>query len=667
MADSWEDIDSKQPKKTSGLNPAASSFSFNPAVASWSPGGPSVGAAPSQSPMPAAQVMSADKVASVSRGVQEISISAAPLAAAPAAPAAPAASQGGVQESKDQSEEPPCVEGGEGEDDIDENDPLWKATLQVAGGDRAKAIKMLEDPDALMANPEINRIIAEGAGETSLEVVEGQYPEEAAAGAAKAEEGAPGADKSQGGRRTGSKNGAEAKEEVVEKEATDEDPREHLNLVFIGHVDAGKSTLSGNILYLTDFVDKRTIERYEREAKQRNRESWFLAFIMDTNEEERAKGKTVEVGRAHFATEHKRYTILDAPGHNAYVPNMIQGAVQADVGILVISARKGEFETGFDRGGQTREHALLAKTLGVRYLVVVINKMDDPTVKWSKERFDECVTKIRPFLRQQCGYAVKKEVKFIPISGLSGANVKQQVKDDVCPWWAPMVKGGENNTAEGTLLELLDKLHMDDRHAERPLRVPVLDRYNDRGTMVLGKVEQGTLTEGTQISLMPTGQVSKVDSIYINEERVKSAKPGENVTVKVVCSDSDVMRGFVLCSSVQPCHAATLFVAQIALVELTEQRPIFTAGYDAMCHCHTCEEECTVVEILSVADRKTGAKKRQRFAKEGAMVTAKFKVDRSMCMESFEEMPHLGRFTLRTEGKTIAIGKILAVQQKPAK
>ena len=167
-------------------------------------------------------------------------------------------------------------------------------------------------------------------------------------------------------------------EEVVEVQ--EEDPREHLNVVFIGHVDAGKSTLSGNILYLTGYVDKRTIEKYEREAKQRNRESWFLAFIMDTNEEERAKGKTVEVGRAPFETEAKRYTILDAPGHKNYVPHMISGAAQADVGILVISARRGEFETGFERGGQTREHAMLCKTLGVRFLIVVINKMDDPTV-----------------------------------------------------------------------------------------------------------------------------------------------------------------------------------------------------------------------------------------------------------------------------------------------
>merc|ERR1719491_1279904 len=211
----------------------------------------------------------------------------------------------------------------------------------------------------------------------------------------------------------------EAKPEIPIQEG---DPREHFNLVFIGHVDAGKSTLSGNILYLTDNVDKRTIERYEREAKERNRESWFLAFIMDTNEEERAKGKTGEVGRAHFNTDVKRYTILDAPGHKNYVPNMIMGASQADVAVLVISARKGEFETGFDRGGQTREHALLAKTLGVSFLVVVINKMDDPTVNWEKTRFDECVKKLRPFLKS-CGFTIKKEVKFMPISGLSGANV----------------------------------------------------------------------------------------------------------------------------------------------------------------------------------------------------------------------------------------------------
>merc|ERR1719296_207530 len=193
------------------------------------------------------------------------------------------------------------------------------------------------------------------------------------------------------------------------------DPREHVNIVFIGHVDAGKSTLSGNILYLTDNVDKRTIEKYEREAKERNRESWFLAFIMDTSEEERAKGITVEVGRAHFETEAKRYTILDAPGHKNYVPNMIVGASQADIGILVISARKGEFETGFEKGGQTREHALLAKTLGVDKLVLAINKMDDHSVEWAESRYTEIKDKMSPFLKTS-GFK-DEQVMFLPLSG----------------------------------------------------------------------------------------------------------------------------------------------------------------------------------------------------------------------------------------------------------
>jgi len=191
------------------------------------------------------------------------------------------------------------------------------------------------------------------------------------------------------------------RQETIQKvlaELNAEDPREHMNVVFIGHVDAGKSTTAGQILFLTGGVDDRTIEKYEREAKEKNRESWYMAYIMDTNEEERAKGKTVEVGRAHFETEKKRYTILDAPGHKSFVPNMISGASQADIGVLVISARKGEFETGFERGGQTREHAQLAKTLGVSKLVVAINKMDDPSVvengnAWSQERFDDIVAK----------------------------------------------------------------------------------------------------------------------------------------------------------------------------------------------------------------------------------------------------------------------------------
>ena len=209
--------------------------------------------------------------------------------------------------------------------------------------------------------------------------------------------------------------------------------KEHLNIVFIGHVDAGKSTMGGNLLYLCGMVDKRTMEKYEREAKEAGRESWYLSWALDSTPQERAKGKTVEVGRAYFETDTRRYTILDAPGHKTFVPSMISGAAQADVAILVISARKGEFETGFEKGGQTREHIMLVKTAGVSKVIVVINKMDEPTVKWEKGRFDEIVGKLTPFIKA-AGFG-PKDVTFIPVSAFTGANLKDPLDKQLCPWY----------------------------------------------------------------------------------------------------------------------------------------------------------------------------------------------------------------------------------------
>jgi peptide chain release factor subunit 3 len=183
-------------------------------------------------------------------------------------------------------------------------------------------------------------------------------------------------------------------EQVVEVDET----RQPASLVLIGHVDSGKSTISGNLMFLMGVVDQRTIQKYKEEAKEKNRDSWWLAYVMDVNEEEKAKGKTVEVGRATFDTPKKRYTIFDAPGHKNYVPNMIMGAALADFGALVISAKRGEFESGFDLDGQTREHVQLAKSLGIHKLVVVVNKMDEPSVKWSKDRFTEILSSLKPFI-----------------------------------------------------------------------------------------------------------------------------------------------------------------------------------------------------------------------------------------------------------------------------
>jgi peptide chain release factor subunit 3 len=433
--------------------------------------------------------------------------------------------------------------------------------------------------------------------------------------------------------------------------AMEGDPREHLNVIFIGHVDSGKSTLSGSILYLTGQVDKRTIEKFEREAKERNRDSWFLAYIMDTTDEERAKGITVEVGRATFETEHKRFTVLDAPGHKNYVPNMIAGAAQADVGVLVISARKGEFETGFERGGQTREHALLAKTLGVRVLVVVINKMDEATVQWSKDRWDECVSKITPFLKQS-GYNTAKHVHFIPISAMSGANVKDRAPKAMCPYY------------DGpSLLELLDGLSVAGRDPDGPLRVPVVDRYADRGVISMGKVESGTLRLGQEVLIMPQGLKARVDAVFINDTEVGAAKPGENVKIKLKgVSEDELFRGCVICDRVNPpVPVVTQFEAQLMLLEL-DHRALFTAGYDGVLHIHTAEEECTIVKLVAELDKRTAEPKPggpPRFVKSGALCVAIVKVARAIPIEKFEVMQQLGRFTLRDEGRTIAIGKVL--------
>lgn len=425
--------------------------------------------------------------------------------------------------------------------------------------------------------------------------------------------------------------------------------KRHLNVVFIGHVDAGKSTTGGQILFLSGQVDDRTIQKYEKEAKDKSRESWYMAYIMDTNEEERVKGKTVEVGRAHFETETTRFTILDAPGHKSYVPNMISGASQADIGVLVISARKGEFETGYERGGQTREHVQLAKTLGVSKLLVVVNKMDDPTVNWSKERYDEIESKMLPFLKTS-GYNVKKDVQFLPISGLFGTNMKTRLDKQICSWW------------DGPcLFEALDAIDIPLRDPNGPLRMPIIDKFKDMGTTVMGKVESGSVREGDSLLIMPNKAQVKVIAIFIDEDKVKCAGPGENLRVRLSgIDDEDILSGFVLSSVANPIPVVTDFFAQLQILELLENA-IFTPGYKAILHIHSVVEECEIVELLEEIDIKTRKPKKKKplFVKNGAIIKCRIQVTNLICIEKFSDFPQLGRFTLRTEGKTIAVGKVI--------
>ncbi|UYV65957.1 GSPT1 [Cordylochernes scorpioides] len=441
----------------------------------------------------------------------------------------------------------------------------------------------------------------------------------------------------------------------VHKKEEEQVRKEHVNVVFIGHVDAGKSTIGGQLLYLTGMVDKRTLEKYEKEAKEKNRESWYLSWALDTNQEERDKGKTVEVGRASFETENKHFTLLDAPGHRSFVPNMIGGTCQADLAVLVISARKGEFETGFERGGQTREHAMLAKTAGVRHMVILINKMDDPTVEWSEDRYNECKEKLIPYLKK-CGFNVKTDIFFMPCSGLTGAFLREVEDENKCPWY----RGP-------SFLTYIDRLPSFNRSVDGPFKMPVLDKYKEMGTVVLGKVESGSTKKSQQLMLMPNRKLVEVLQLWSDDEEVNSISSGENVKIKLKgIEEEEVSTGFVLCDANNPCKTGKIFDAQVVILE---HKSIICPGYSAVLHIHTSIEEVSVKALICLIDKKTGEKgtTRPRFVKQDQIAIMRLECAGVICLESFKEFPQMGRFTLRDEGKTIAIDSNSTARQSSFK
>ncbi|KAM3515121.1 hypothetical protein MY11210_001239 [Beauveria gryllotalpidicola] len=426
--------------------------------------------------------------------------------------------------------------------------------------------------------------------------------------------------------------------------------KEHVNVIFIGHVDAGKSTLGGSILYATGMVDERTMDKYKKEAKDLGRETWYLSWVMDLTKEERSKGKTVEVGRGFFETEKRRYSILDAPGHKTYVPNMIGGASQADVGILVISARKGEYETGFERGGQTREHAMLAKTQGVNKLIVVINKMDDPTVEWSHERYLECTTKLAQFLKGT-GYNLKNDVFFMPVAAQTGQNIKDRLPKGKAPWY------------DGpSLLEYLDSMTALERKINAPFMMPVNAKYKDMGTMIDGKIEAGVIKKGVSLVMMPRKQNVELSALYgEQEEEVSVLQCGDQVRLRLKgIEEEDILPGFVLCSPKRLVHCVSEFEAQIKILDL---KSILTSGFNCVLHVHSAIEEVTFSALLHKLQKGTNRKSKlpPTHAKKGDSIIARMQViggAGAVCIERFEDYAQMGRFTLRDQGQTIAIGKI---------
>ncbi|EAU33779.1 eukaryotic peptide chain release factor GTP-binding subunit [Aspergillus terreus NIH2624] len=432
---------------------------------------------------------------------------------------------------------------------------------------------------------------------------------------------------------------------------------EHVNIVFIGHVDAGKSTLGGSILYVTGMVDERTLEKYKRDAKEQGRETWYLSWALDLTNEERAKGKTVEVGRAHFKLTvpsasgpiERNFSILDAPGHKSYVHHMIGGASQADVGVLVISARKGEYETGFEKGGQTREHALLARNSGVQKLIVAVNKMDDPTVEWSKARFDECTVKVSKFL-EALGYK-KTDLTFMPISAQQTYGVKDRVPKDLCSWY------------DGpSLLEYLTEMKVPERKINAPFMMPITAKYRDMGTMVEGRVESGVIKKNGTCIMMPNRTKVEIAALYgETEDEIATATCGDQVRMRLRgVEEEDLLPGFVLCSPKRLVHCVSSFEAKIRILEL---KNILTAGYQCVMHVHSAVEEVAFSALLHKLEPGTGRKSKRPppFASKGQTIIARLDVTSAagaVCVERFEDYNQMGRFTLRDQGQTIAIGMI---------
>ncbi|KIV80235.1 hypothetical protein PV11_07749 [Exophiala sideris] len=448
---------------------------------------------------------------------------------------------------------------------------------------------------------------------------------------------------------------ARTAEEIAQEQSADVDAsvleemygKEHVNIIFIGHVDAGKSTLGGQVLIQTGMVDDRTLDKYKRDAKDAGRETWYISWVLDLNKEERAKGKTVEVGRGFFETDKRRYTILDAPGHKTYVPNMLSGAAQADVAILVISARKGEFETGFEKGGQTQEHAMLIKTTGAKELVVVVNKMDDITVEWSKERYDEIVGKLKPYLKKRIGL----ESTFMPISAQTGLGVKDRIPKDKASWYSGP-----------SLLEFLDGMAKIQRNMNAPFMMPIGAKYRDMGTMIEGRIEAGVVQKNASYVMMPNREEVGIAALYgETEDEVPHAVCGDQVRMRLRgIEEEDILPGFVLCSPKRLVHCVKTFEAQINIVDL---KSILSAGFNCVIHVHAATEEVTFDALLHKLEPRTGrkSKKPPPFAARGQNIIARLQVTSAagrICVERFEDYPQLGRFTLRDQGQTIAVGKI---------
>jgi len=416
----------------------------------------------------------------------------------------------------------------------------------------------------------------------------------------------------------------------------------HLNLMTAGHVDAGKSTLIGRLLYDTGTIKEEEMRKFKDAAKELKRETFEFAFVMDVHKEERERGVTIDLMHRPFETNKWYFTIIDCPGHRDFVKNMITGASQADAAIFVVSAKEGE---GVQE--QTREHAWLMKVLGIQQVIVALNKMD--AANYDEKRYNTVKEEAVKLLKT-IGYKVD-EIPFIPVSAYAGDNVAK--KSTNMPWY----KGG-------TLIETLDSfIKLPEKPINKPLRWPIQDVYTITGvgTVPVGRIETGVLKVGDTLVFEPSGVKGEVKSIEMHHQQIPQAVPGDNVGVNVRgISKEQVKRGDVAGLPSNPPTVVKEFTAQIVVL----QHPtVMAAGYTPVFHIHTSSVACTITEIIAKIDPRTGAVVQEKpdFIKTGDAAKIKVVPTKPMIIEKNADFPELARFAIRDMGMTVAAGVCLDV------
>ena len=421
----------------------------------------------------------------------------------------------------------------------------------------------------------------------------------------------------------------------------------HMNLAVIGHIDHGKSTLVGRLLFETGAVPAHIIDQYRKEAESKGKATFEFAWVMDSLKEERERGITIDIAHRRFDTDKYYFTVVDCPGHRDFVKNMITGASQADAAILVVAAPDGVMQ-------QTKEHIFLSKTLGINQLIVAVNKMD--AIKYDQARYNQVKEDVSKILKM-IGFK-PDAIPFIPTSAYAGDNISKH--SDNTKWYTGV-----------TILEGLNNLKEPEKPTQLPMRTPIQDVYTISGIGVVpvGRVETGIMKKGDKVIFRPgidgVGASGEVKSIEMHHEEIPQAVPGDNIGFNVRGVEKNAVRRGDVCGPVgdkQP-TVAEEFKAQIVVL----QHPsAITAGYTPVFHCHTAQVACTITEIMATLDPKTGGVKEQNpaFIKTGDAAIVMIRPTRPMSIEKVKEIPQLGRFAIRDMGQTVAAGVVMDIKAR---